>query len=361
MNAIIERFKEVIIQIATPYSTGTGFYLKDVNLIITNEHVVRDNKEVIIDGMHLERQLSKVLYTDQKYDLAFLEISNGEKMPLIELDLDQKITAGDIVIAMGHPFGLKFTATQGIVSNALHQVDHIDYYQHDAALNPGNSGGPLVNENGSIIGINTFVIRDGNNIGFSLPVKYLNNTLQEYQSSKAAIAVRCPSCSNLVFENQIDKKYCPHCGSFIQLPSQIEEYEAVGIAKTIEVILEKAGHPIKLSRRGPNNWELRQGSAKISIAYYEKNGLITGDAYLCHLPKQNIQALYEYLLKQNYLMEGLTFSVKGQDIIISLLIYDRYLNEDTCLKLFTHLFEKADHYDDILVDEFGATWKTEEE
>jgi serine protease Do len=160
-----------------------------------------------------------------------------------------------------------------------------------------------------------------------------------------------------VDESNIDGQYCPFCGTRVKLPSQIEDYEPIGVAQTVETMLEKSGHDVQLSRRGPNNWDIRQGSARISIAYYEKNGLITGDAYLCTLPKKEIGPLYEYLLRQNYDVESLTFSVKEQDVILSLLIYDRYLNVETGLKLFTHLFERADYYDNILVEEYGAQWK----
>ena len=78
------------------------------------------------------------------------------------------------------------------------------------------------------------------------------------------------------------------------------------------------------------------------------------------MPKDNINPLYEYLLKQNYEIEGLTFSIKENDIVLSLLIYDRYLNMDTGMKLFKYLFERADYYDNILVEEYGAIWKNEE-
>ena len=108
---------------------------------------------------------------------------------------------------------------------------------------------------------------------------------------------------------------------------------------------------------GPNHWSIRRGSAKINIAYHEKSGLIIGDAYLATLPEDNIKELYTFLLKQNYKLEGLTFSVKGQDIILSLLIYDQYLNKETAQRLFNHLLQNADDYDDIIVDQFGAEWK----
>lgn len=360
MKNIIDQYKDVVIQIATPYSTGTGFYLKDYDLIVTNEHVVRNNREVVIDGHAFPKQLVQVLYADPKYDIAFLRTPNGAQMPGIHLGLRHQIHQGDAVIAVGHPFGLKYTATQGIVSNTAHIQDDIDYIQHDAALNPGNSGGPLVNTTGQVIGVNTFIIQEGDNIGFSLPVKYLHQTIEDYRSGGGKSAARCFSCGNIVFDDTIEKRYCPHCGAKVTLPSQSEPYEPSGVAKTIEQILQDIGHDVALTRRGPNNWEIVQGSARINISYYEKNGLIIGDSYLCLLPPENIKPIYEYLLRQNYEIEGLTLSVNGQDIILSLLIYDKYLNFDTGLRLFRYLFEKSDYFDTVLIENYGCRLRREE-
>ena len=360
MTHIIESFKDVVIQIATPYSTGTGFYLNEFELIVTNEHVVRDNRQVVIDGKLISKQLVDVVYVDPKYDLAFLAKPQQDEMPEIQLGSNQELKEGARVIAVGHPFGLKYTATQGIISNLLHQQNNMQYIQHDAALNPGNSGGPLVNLEGNVIGVNTFIIRDGHNIGFSLPVHYLEDTLSEYLKHSGESGVRCTSCLNLVFEKTVEDGYCPHCGTKITLISDLEIYEPVGVNKTIEDMLNRLEHNVDLSRRGPNNWQINQGSAKINISYHEKTGLIVGDAYLASLPKTEIKPLYKYLLQQNYLLEGLTFSVREQDIIISLLIYDQYLNVETGTTLFKHLFEAADHYDNILVEEYGANWKSED-
>jgi serine protease Do len=209
------------------------------------------------------------------------------------------------------------------------------------------------------VGVNTFIIRDGNSIGFSLPANYLNLTIEEYLKGKYAPGVRCNSCMNIVFEQEEVAKYCTYCGSKITMIRDIEVYEPLGINKTIEAMLLKLGYHIELSRRGPNNWEIIRGSAKITISYHEKTGLIVGDALLCLLPKQNIKRLYEFLLRENYKNESLSFSVRNQDILISLLIYDQYLNTETATKIFQQLFEAADKYDDILVHQFGALWKEE--
>lgn len=363
MKEVIELYRNVVVQIATPYSKeGTGFYIKAYNLIVTNEHVVRGNKEVVIDSSQFERQLSTVLFVDAMHDLAFLAAPKATGIPNINLGESTIVKEGDSTVAIGHPFGLEYASTQGIISNTHHIKNDITFFQHDAALNPGNSGGPLLNQKGEVIGVNTFIIRNGENIGFSLPVNYLKETIKSYQKGQGKSGARCLACSNLVFDTGKIQKYCPHCGTKLTLPAYEEAYEPLGVSKTIEELLVATGHDVRISRRGPNNWEIHQGSAKINITYHEKTGLIIGDAFLCNLPKENIGPLYEYLLKQNYLTEGLTFSVnpKGQDIILSLLIYDRYLNVDTGIQLFKHLFEKADHYDDILVDEFGAVWKQEE-
>ncbi len=360
MKDVIDLYRNIVIEIATPYSTGTGFYLQGSRLIVTNEHVVRDNREVVVHGKHLPKQLARVVFTDSKHDIALLEAPATAELPEVKLSTAESIHEGDPVIAIGHPFGLKYTATQGIISNTRHEMNDVLYIQHDAALNPGNSGGPLVNLGGEVVGINTFILRDGNNIGFSLPAPILQEAIRAFLESGRQTSTRCYSCSNLVTATTIEDKYCPHCGAKVVLPDEVELYEPVGISKTVEEMLRQTGHQVELSRRGPNNWEVQHGTAKINIAYYEKTGLITGDAYLCMVPKENIKPLYEFLLRQNYLMEGLSLSIKDQDIILSLLIYDRYLNLETGLHLFKYLFEKADYYDNILVEQFGAIWKHEE-
>lgn len=356
-KAIVEQYKSAVIQIATPYSTGTGFYLAEYNIIITNEHVIRDNLEVVIDGEAFDKQLVDVLFIDQKYDLAFLAVPDAHTMPSVTLrDIELPTVEGEEIIALGHPFGLQYSVTKGIISNTLHEVSGVHYIQHDAALNPGNSGGPLISKLGTIVGVNTFILRNGNSIGFSLPAKYLRATISEYQSGNGERGVRCTSCAHTVFENTIRDRYCPQCGSLITMISQIDPYEPTGICKSIESLLTDMGYDIALSRMGPSHWTVWRGSAKINISYHEKSGLIMGDAYLAKLPVGDMTNLYAYLMRQNYALEGLTFSVKSNDIILSLLIFDQYMDRDISRKLFEHLTTAADHYDDILVDEYGAQW-----
>ena len=115
-----------------------------------------------------------------------------------------------------------------------------------------------------------------------------------------------------------------------------------------------------MTRKGPNDWEVERGSATIHIIYNETDGYIVGDAILCRLSENPTQALYQYLLKQNNQLKGLNFSIKGTDIVLSVLIFERDLNMETGSILFQNLFERADYYDNVLVEEFGAKWLFEE-
>ncbi|HEY3251671.1 MAG TPA: trypsin-like peptidase domain-containing protein [Ignavibacteria bacterium] len=355
VQEIINKFQPIIIQIATPQGTGTGFYVKHENLIITNDHVVKGNSEVVISGRALPKQMSPVLFNDSKYDLAFVRVPDGSEMPDMHLAVGQQVHDGETVIAIGHPYGLNYTATEGIVSKAKRLQRGINYIQIDAAINPGNSGGPLVNSNGEIVGVNTFIIAGGDNLGFALPVEYVAEDLNDYRQFFGKYALKCPSCSFMVTEENIDGEYCPNCGSKIEMPALKKdgEYKPTGAALTIETILEQLGKDVKLARKGPYAWEVEEGSAKIFINY-NQDGFIVCDSFLCTLPKTNISPMYEFLLRENYNTEGMMFSVSNQDVVLSTFIYDQYLTYETGLETLKTLFKKADEYDSLLIEQYGA-------
>ena len=360
MVDFVEDYRNTIVQIATPHSTGTGFFLKNRQIIVTNHHVVEGHRVVVVEGAMFKKQLATVRYIDARYDLAFLEPPRNEtELPEITLGIEKKLRERDEVTAIGHPFGLKFSLKSGIVSNTAELLNGIPYLHIDAALNPGNSGGPLVDNEGQVVGVNTFVIQNGDNTGFSLPVRYLEEALALFESAQSEDTSRCTACLNILTLATVENKCCAHCGNKASLPSSIEAYEPSGVAKTIERIIREIGHDVMLSRSGPNAWEIQQGSATIILTYHDKSGLLSADALLCSLPKNDIKPLYEFLLRENFANEGITLSVNEQDIVLSLLIFDRYLNEETGGEMLRRLFEKADYYDNKLVEDFGATWKIE--
>ena len=361
---IIELFRPAIIQIATQTSTGTGFYLKEYDLIVTNDHVVGKNAEVTIAGKFFERRLSRVWYSDVKHDLAFLQPPEEVQIPEIKLGSYEETKDGNVVVAIGHPFGLNYTATQGVISKVDRIREGLKFIQIDAAINPGNSGGPLVNKQGEVIGVNSFIIKGGDNLGFALPVNYLREALEMYLPHRGKPSTRCHSCFNLVLPDNIDStKYCPYCGTEVKLP-QLPEKEAkpAGIAKTVEEILTELGKDVKLARDGHNNWSVKEGAAKIKINYNPENFFVAGDAYLCQLPSDatKIKPLYEFLLKENFTLDGLVLSCVKQNIVLSCIMYDLDMTKLSGVDMLRELFQKADFYDQLLEKEFSCRELLEE-
>lgn len=350
----MDALKKVIVQISTPLNSGTGFYVEEFGLIVTNFHVVKGNEEVVVGNTALAKAVTEVVYYDAVYDLAFLKVPEAftfNGVPLAKSEARE----GEGVIAIGHPFGLQYTITQGIVSRTRRLFQGIAYLQVDAAINPGNSGGPLFNEKGEIIGVNTFIISNGENLGFSLPVAQLEQAFEDYRRFEGQKALRCNSCHQVIAKDSLDNGYCSNCGQRLDKDVySFSPFEPVGTIATIENIISNLGRDVRLARCGNATWEIEQGSARIRIIYNQTSRFIVADATLCRLPRQNISDCYAYLLEENHDSEGLVFSVNNNDILLSLLIFDEDLSLESATAMFSRLLQKADDYDDVLINRYGA-------
>ncbi len=168
-----------------PAGLGSGVIVSHEGHILTNNHVVEDAdgiEVVLADG---RRAAAKVIGTDPDTDLALLKIQL-DKLPVIVLGQSEQLLVGDIVLAIGNPFGVGQTVTSGIVSalgrNQLGINTFENFIQTDAAINPGNSGGALVDVNGHLMGINSAIYsRSGGNmgIGFAIPVSTAQQVMRE--------------------------------------------------------------------------------------------------------------------------------------------------------------------------------------
>ncbi len=154
------------------YALGSGFVYSVDGKIITNYHVIEDaySAQVTIDGKSYP--VEKLLSYDKTIDVAVLQI-NANNLPTIPV-CDAELKTGGTVYAIGSSQGLTATISDGIISHAAREMDGVIYVQHNAAISSGNSGGPLVNEYGEIIGINTFTIRDSQNLNFAIFVSELD-------------------------------------------------------------------------------------------------------------------------------------------------------------------------------------------
>ncbi len=353
---IIDLYKSAIVQIATPTATGTGFYLKEYDIIVTNHHVVKNYGDVSVKAKNIEKQLARVVFMDSKYDLAFLMLATTVSMPSIQLALTYPNKDGEEVLAIGHPYGLSYTTTQGVISKADRLYNGLKYIQVDAAINPGNSGGPLVNMDGDVLGINTFIIRGGDNLGFALPADQIDIALRQYQQVRGTSVVRCSSCSTLVTAQNIERKeYCPSCGAEVELIAyNTDKIEPTGIAKKIEDIFIALGKDHILARISNNYWEIIEGDTNIKISYNAEQLIVSGYAHLCLLPKENSSKCFEYILHENYQLKDILFSVSEKEIILSFISHNIDMSLEYGKELFRELFSKANSYTAILIKEYNC-------
>jgi serine protease Do len=170
-------------------SLGSGFILDHSGLIMTNNHVVENAEEIIVQTASDKEYKAKVVGRDPKTDLAVIKIEadGDDDLKPVKLGNSDELRVGDWIFAIGNPFGLSSTVTAGIVSakgRYIGQGSYDDFIQTDAAINPGNSGGPLVNLHGEVVGINSAIFsRSGGNIGigFAIPINLAKELLPQLQ------------------------------------------------------------------------------------------------------------------------------------------------------------------------------------
>jgi serine protease Do len=163
-------------------SLGSGFIINSDGYVMTNNHVVANASEIKVKLENGSEYIAEVLGKDEKYDLALLQIKPGEKLPEVKFGDSDALEVGDWVIAIGNPFGLAHTVTAGIVSakeRVIGAGPYDDFIQTDAAINQGNSGGPLFNANGDVVGINAAILAAGQGIGFAVPINMAKNFIKD--------------------------------------------------------------------------------------------------------------------------------------------------------------------------------------
>ncbi len=163
------------------FSLGSGFIINANGYILTSAHVIEnatDIRVVLFEGR--AEYPAKIIGIDRLTDSALIKIEAGVRLKWLPLGDSDSLKTGEMVIAVGNPFGLRHTVTSGIVS-ARERIApqaskaHLDFIQTDSAINPGSSGGPLLNLHGEVLGINTAVVTKAQSIGFAIPI----NTIKE--------------------------------------------------------------------------------------------------------------------------------------------------------------------------------------
>ena len=165
------------------HSLGSGVIIDPKGFIVTAEHVIKRASKITVVLGNKERFDAHVISSNEANDIALLKIDSSKSLPFVKLGNSSDIMTGEPAIALGNPFGLQNTVTTGVISavnralNINNKTNFEDFLQTDAAINPGNSGGALLNINGELIGINIAIYKEGQGLGFAIPINRVRNVL----------------------------------------------------------------------------------------------------------------------------------------------------------------------------------------
>jgi Do/DeqQ family serine protease len=179
-----DRFPRSMPRERVEQSLGSGVIVDAAGLIVTNHHVIKEAEEIRVVLADRREFEAHVMLSDERADLAVLKVDRqGEVLPVLAVGDSDQLEVGDLVLAIGNPFGVGQTVTSGIVSGLARTIgvsDFRSFIQTDAAINPGNSGGALVDLDGKLVGVNTFIFSQSGGsvgIGFAIPTSLVRNVL----------------------------------------------------------------------------------------------------------------------------------------------------------------------------------------
>jgi len=254
-------FEDMFKEFGTPQerqssALGSGFIIDKKGIVVTNNHVIQDAKDIVVQVNGEKKFEAKVIGADPLSDIAVLQIETKENFIPVKFGDSDKARIGDWVIAIGNPFGLGGTVTSGIISARNRSIGlsrYEDYIQTDASINQGNSGGPLFDMNGDVIGINTAILgRSGNvGIGFSIPsnsAKIVIDQLIKFGETKRGwLGVRIQDVTKEIAE--VEKLDKPR-GALVASVAESSPSKKAGI-KAGDIILEFDGEKINEMKELP--------------------------------------------------------------------------------------------------------------
>ncbi len=262
-------------------SLGSGFIIKNDGTVVTNNHVIANADDIIVRVNNKEYD-AKVLGADPYADVAVLKIQSTETFETVEFGNSDKSRVGDWVVAIGNPFGLGGTVTSGIISARNRDVGltrYDDFIQTDASINQGNSGGPLFNLEGKVIGINTAIIAPGQTgsigIGFAIPSNAASNIIDQLikfgETKRGWLGVRIQQVTKEIAEvQQLDEPK----GALIAGVSEGSPAEKAGV-KPGDIVLEFDGKQIKTMRNLPKIVANTKVGKKVDLKIWRNKKLIS--------------------------------------------------------------------------------------
>lgn len=351
---------KAVFQVKHSGGSGSCFYLKSLNLFVTNNHVVEGFHEVAIHDHNKIAHLAKVVVVNTTVDLALLAVDDDfSDLPELTLAADDALTYGDKMKVAGYPYGMPFTVTEGTVSSPKQLMDGRYYVQIDAPVNPGNSGGPIFNEAGEVAAVTVAKFTDADNMGFGIRIEDLKQLLQSVDKvDRNKFQVQCDSCEDLIANEEKNQEFCPTCGQ--RLPDGVfDQHELSPLAIFCERAIERLGINPVVARNGEESWRFHKGSAEIRIFVYDNDYLFA----VCQsnlLPKKNVLPVLEYMLSEDF--GPFKMGIEDRDIY---LLYRQHITDVTDMSdevakqvsdNLVQLALKADELDNILVERFGCEY-----
>lgn len=192
IESLVEKYEDGVVQIKTPSGSGSGFVISDEGHILTNCHVIENETEITVtifektkyDFNQIKLENIKIIALNPFYDLALLKIEDKLKKPFVKCYFAKSSHAkkGESVFAIGNPYGLTRSISQGIIADSERYVSGLIYIQTTAPINAGNSGGPLFNMNGEVIGVINMAYFLADGIGFGIPLNYVHDFLSNVEA-----------------------------------------------------------------------------------------------------------------------------------------------------------------------------------
>ena len=254
-------FEEMFKEFGTPQTRkasalGSGFIIDKKGIVITNNHVIQDSEDIVVIVGGDKEYKATIIGADPLSDIAVLQIESEERFVPVNFGNSDKARIGDWVIAIGNPFGLGGTVTSGIISARNRTIGlsrYEDYIQTDASINTGNSGGPLFDMNGDVIGINTAILGKGGSvgIGFSIPSnsakKVIDQLIEFGETKRGWLGVRIQVVTKEIADAE---KLGEPRGALVASVAVKSPSEKAGI-KDGDIILEFNGTKIKEMKELP--------------------------------------------------------------------------------------------------------------
>lgn len=345
---------KVIHKVTHSGGSGSCFYLRKHNLFVTNYHVVEGFQEVAVHDRDRNPYLAKVVLVNPTLDIALLKVdADFAHLPEIELARDESLSIGHKVFVAGYPYGMPFTVTEGTVSSPKQLMKGRNYIQTDAAVNPGNSGGPIFNEAGEVVGVTVSKFTDADNMGFGIRVEDLRHLLSTIDNlDREGFHVQCYSCDMHI---QDKTEYCPSCGE--KLATDVFAVRQLSpLGEFCEEAISALGINPVIARDGFEDWTFHKGSSEIRLFAYDNNFLFCV-SILNLLPKTNVEPVLHYLLEQDF--HPYKFGLDGREIIM---VYRTHLTDITdasrerIKQYIIAMAEKADELDNFFVETFGCEY-----